>query len=531
MLPTAAQRAVDMVVPKLNPMLANGLAVRHMKDIEPFIDSIFRSVAPSFPPGLVYLGSKRCDPLQEFNQTTRQTKNRRSFNIARSYMSMVEYSFEFNGEPIRRYLQIPFVDDAGTIYISGSRFVISPVLADRVISIGLEDVFVRVFKTKLTIKREAYYYVADGHQEDVHVAYSRIHNNKPTGGGKTAIKLNHTLMHYLLCKYGFSGVFERFCGFKPVIGYQELENKELYPQKDWVICRSSQKLRSLRSGLSPTEIRIAIPREKYTPSVKNLVCGFYYVADKFPHRVQVEYVENTALWMLLLAHGIWPGDHSEGKLYQDITIHFQSLDIYLDAYSSEKLKEINLPCKDIYELFFTIIDRFTSWMLTSPDRVSTMYDKELNVLMFVCSDFINAINHWSFKLTSASNKELTYKSVVGLMNQYLKTGIAYKLKDTHGEVSTTSTSGDNKALKITHMLVPQTKSTKRTKSGAVALDDPSLRLHVSIAEVGGCFSMSKSAPDGRSRLNLYLQVGPTGLVIRNEELRPLTDSVQELIRR
>jgi len=56
-------------------------------------------------------------------------------------------------------------------------------------------------------------------------------------------------------------------------------------------------------------------------------------------------------------------------------------------------------------------------------------------------------------------------------------------------------------------------------------------LHASIAEVGGYRSMPKASPDGRSRLNLRVQIGPTGLIMRSKTHERLLDDVQQMIRR
>ena len=116
MLPTAAQKVMDDHQPKINPILGKGLAVEHMRHIEAYVDAVFQSVATGFPPGLRYLGWRRCDPIKEFNEATRPKSNRRTYDVASSYLYMVEYRFQYLDEPeISRYMYLPFVGAAGTI--------------------------------------------------------------------------------------------------------------------------------------------------------------------------------------------------------------------------------------------------------------------------------------------------------------------------------------------------------------------------------------------------------------------------------
>jgi len=63
------------------------------------------------------------------------------------------------------------------------------------------------------------------------------------------------------------------------------------------------------------------------------------------------------------------------------------------------------------------------------------------------------------------------------------------------------------------------------------LNDPSKRLHVSVAEVGGYSNLPKSEPSGRSRLNPCVRIDDKGVVIRNPERIEMLDSIQEMIRR
>lgn len=527
---------MDAQMPKLNPLLANGLATTHLRHIEAYIDDVFKTIAADFPPQLKYVGYQRMDPIREFNQVTKANANRRSYDVAVSYLYMVEYHFEYDDgvekETIVRPIYLPFVGEAGMLYVSGSRFFISPILNDRVISVGSDHVFARVSKARMTFFRLPYHYRANGLTENVHVVWSDLYHKQDKVVIKPTVRAKCTLPHYLFCKYGVSEAFKRYVKANVVVGYQELEDQALYPQSEWVVCRSSwNKPKGVRTlQYIPSEIRLAIRRDEYTEDARAMIAGFFYTVDHLSTMAQAEHVNSPAHWLLMLGHFIWSGDISASKLYSDASNHIASLDVYLDSITATQLVEIGMPCEDIYDLLFKIVSNFNKWMLTSRDKVSTMYDKELAILLFVCSEFTNAMNNLFFKLNAAMAKELTLKKVKDLMTQYLKPGLAFRLNRTHGEVSTTSTSGDNKALKITNIVVPQTKSSKRG-STTVSIKDPSLQLHASIAEVGGYACMPKSAPDGRSRINQYLQISPTGLVLRNEELRPMIDEAQERIRR
>lgn len=545
MFPSSIQKLIDDATPKINRALGDGLAIKHMqvseenKGVEGYVDSIFQSAAKSFPPGLVYLGGRRCTPIEEFNETTKKKGNRYVFDVARSDVYLMEYKFRYNDEkPIVKYLSLPFVGEAGTIYISGSRFVISPILSDKVISVGLSNIFIRLSKARLTFNRLTQNYEVNGSRDAVQVAWSDIYNVKQNDNApKKTIIGKCTLTHYLLCKYGFSDTFRLYGNCVPIIGGFEI-NVDTYPADEWNICSSScydtpNKPKGFgKSYYEPSPIRLAIRKTEFTPIVRNLVGGFFYCVDHFPSFVIPEYIDHKELWMWLLGQLIWSGNVSRGKLVNDVTDHISSLDDYVDGIVSDKLKDIGYYCDDIYQIFALIINNFDEWILASDDRINTVYDKELSILYFICYEISSAIFNLSFKLKAAQKKEINNNKIITIMNMNLKPGTIFKITREHGEVTTTSSSGDNKALKTTMLLVPQGSSSRtKSKKDRMAIDDPGIRLNASLAEVCSYNGLPKSEPSGRARLNVFVNIDSTGLVLRNPKYIPLIDNVQALIRR
>lgn len=533
-------RLVSLHTPKLNPAIAGGLAVIHMKEVESYVDQVFKSASKGFPPGLVYVGCKRCTEQEEFMETTKKKGPRRQFDVARSDIYMMKYFFRWNGEDLPpRYLSLPFVSDGGFITLGGSRFNISPLLSDRVISVGVSNIFVRLLRDRLTFERMTQHFQINGRRETVQVAWGMIyHKNAKQKKIRPTIKANCSLMHYLLCKYGFRDTFLKFGHCEPIIGGQDRVNRNTYPEEEgWVICSSEQaKPKGCGRGFyQPTYIQIAVRKEDLTPMVKNMIGGFFYIADHFPSRIQPEYIgiENERrLWCILLGHILFSSTIQEGKLYDDIYDHLTSLDEYIDGLVSVKLKDIGIEVEDIYKLFAIVIENFNEWLLSATNKVASMYDKELSILYYVLFDVTSAIFKLYFKLKAASKKELTAKEIISTFNMTLRSGLIFSLTKNHGEVSTVSSPGDNKAFKITSLLVPQTGSSRASsRKDRQVLDNPAQRLHESVAEVGGYSNLPKAEPSGRSRLNPMVQFNEKSVIVRNPERMELLDRVGDMIRR
>lgn len=529
--------ALDSDIPKLNPTLANGLATTHLKYCEEYLDSVFYSAAKGFPPGLVYNGCQRCTPAEEFSLISKKKGTRRTIDVAKSNIYLMKYFFSYNDVPIEpRYIFLPYVDGSSFIHLSGSRFNISPILSDRVISVGVSDIFVRLLRDRLTFKRNIHNFMIDGKREIMQVTYSNIYH-KPARLSKIppTVKANCTLVHYLFCKYGFTDTFLKFGNCTPIVGGVEI-NTNTFPEDEWVICSSSQiKPKGFGRGMyEPSRIRLAIRKDEMTTIVKNMIGGFFYVVDHFPNRLEPshEYLDSKRLWMILLGHIVFSGSINEGKLCDDIIDHMESLDKYIDTIVLHKLKDIGVPVENIYQLFAVVIEHFNDWLLGAADNVASMYDKELSIVYYILYDLTSVIFKLYFKLKAASKKELTVKEIVSNMDATLKLRKIFSITRQHGEVSTVSSSGDNKAFKVTSMLVPQGSSSKvNSKKEVITLNDPSKRLNVSVAEVGNSHAITKSDPSGRNKLNLCLQVGSNNVVTRNPKFIPMLDKIQSIISR
>lgn len=536
MFPKDLQALIDESTPKLNPKIANGLAVDHLKHVESYVDSVFRVAADGFPPGLTYDGCSRCSPSKEYEIVTRKRGSDCVFDIAKNYMYYMEYRFSFNGEPIRpRHIQLPYVEDGGVLYISGSRHIISPVISDRVISVPDTNIFVRLLKAKNLYHRETYHFSTNqigGRLESAQVVWSMIYNGKKeTSNSRSRVKANTTIAHYLFCKYGFSETMVKFAGCIPIVGDDDI-TEENYPSDKWIICESSGiRIKSMGS-YKKSPIRIAIRKDEYKPIVKSLIAGFFYVIDRFSTRSSHVEIEQPSMWRILLGIILYGPDHSEGKLLSEINEHISSIDKYVDGIVQEQLRRIGYDCSDIYELFALILSKFDEWMLESDIKGNSKYGKELSVLYFVCSDISRSIFGLYFELRSSKRKDLNKDKIEKLMAKHLRPGAIYGLNKTHGEVSTGGYSGDNKALRTTLILVPQSETSKRGKSkGHQSTSDPSTLFDASMAEVNVITAMSKAAPSGVSRVSPYLAVDEAGLIIRNPDLVDLIDWTQTVISR
>lgn len=544
-------RLIQQDTPQLNPRLATGFATEQLRYAEKYLDDVVRSAARGFPEGLQYLGWKRCTPEEEYNQAICKRNFRRglrksartSFETSESYVYLVKYRFSYNGEELPPwYVYLPYTTQAGQIMLSGSKFNISPVLADRVISIGADDVFVRFLRDRLTFKRLSYGFKANGLLEKIDVVYSLVHKGGDSAKSRKTVSAKTTMVHYLFCKFGVMEAFQRYAYCTPVIA--EKINPIEYPPDQWIICSTNSTIHNKPKGFSKIggnkiwetpKIEIAIRKEDWSHMTKAMIGCFFYIVDHFPDLVTMDTVINTKFptrqWMILLGHILFSGNMATGKLYDKIANHMESLDEYVDMITRSKMHDIGVEVDNFYDFIALIVDKFNEWLLSGADKINSMYDKELSVNYYVLFGNITDVFNFYFAVKNASKKGLDKETIRNLMSKYLRSGSVFKLRSGHGEVTPHSYSGDNMVFKITSTLIPQSSSTRpggKGKKGGdrSAIEDPSKRLHVSVAEIGAYSGMRKSDPSGRSQVNLHARIDHKGLVLRNPDLVELLDSVQ-----
>lgn len=518
--------------PNANRDVMDGLATRYIGLGERYIDDVFRSASKSFPQGLEYVGYEVCTPQEEFNEISRLKNNKRIFDLARSDLYLVKYHFRFQGRDLPpRYIQLPFVGDGGIIYLGGSCYHISPVLTDKVISPGMSSIFVRLLRDKVNFERCYHNLYINEHLETVQIVWSRIYR-KSAEIEKMPVTTaaNTSVVHYLLAKYGFKEMFQRFAGFVPIIGEEEI-NEKAYPPDRWVVCRSSgAKPPTCKDGFyEASRIRIAIPVENWNNFTQSMVAGVFYVIDHFPSRIKPDYVNKERLWMFLLGHIIFSGVYGEGKLYDMILEHFNSLDEYVDDIIIRKLEEIGYQIKDFYGLLALILRHFNDWVVNAAESMISLNGKTMEILYYALFDITSAIFKTNFRLNKlATSKQLTDKEVIETMNKQLKMGAIFGLTRANVTASSVNYSGDNKYPKITSLVSMQQSisgATRGKKTRTVV--DASKRIHTSMVEAGSLLFLSKSNPTPAVRTNMYLNIDlDTGTILpkpKFEKLRHKTD--------
>lgn len=537
------KRTILEHVPKLNSEIVNGLTVPYVNKGAEYIHSIFRDVNKSFPAGLEYIGYEVCTPREQFIEATRPRKNKYYFNLARSDLYLVKFLFKFNGKDLPpKYIYLPFVEDGGILHLSGGTFHISPVSTDKVISPSTTCVFIRLLRDKLNFERIYHDVVVDGKTRSRHVVWGKIHKKKKELKIPPTTKANTTVLHYLLGKIGFNATFSKYLGFIPIVGTDDI-TREKYPIEDYVICESTKvkPATCMDKVYTPTNIKLAIPRDKWNAGCESFVYSLYYIIDHFPNRITAKYIDNITIWKVLLGTIIWTGLYSDPKLYNDTEEHYVNINDYVDIIISEKLNELGYKVENFYDLLALIAIKFNDWIIQASENYGSLYNKSMEVLYYVFYDITSGIFKTIFKLSQLSikrkndeNRKITEDDIKNVMKKFLTMGAMFKMIHENIAVSTVNDPGDNKLFKLTTLVIQQQtisgpqRMKKKSKSGPPISQISNIKF--SSSEVGSIHYLSKKSIDPACRLNPFININlKTGNPIPDPEFDKLRHDVDRML--
>lgn len=524
--------------PKMNPILANGIAYEQMMAIDSEtgknmtcreIDKIMASNKQIWPADFKYAGNTPVTPWKHFDEITREYGSKRIANIAKSKTYMVNLNFTYKGEALfPRPLLLVAVSPGGITTLNGANYMIAPVSKDVGFSVLNNSIFIPLQRTKLTFKQKSHHYFCNGNREIMYVIWSQIHNEMGKRTKKDYDKrdrIESSLVHYFFARFGVTETFKNWAGVDVKIGYAKDFPQDKYPRDQWKVYQSAQLL-----GKHPTgEHVLVVPAEQDSDFVKRLVAGFWYVVDTFPNRfVEPSYADSTDLWKIILGHMVFGDFEHAGKIAENIKSHMYSLETTLDDSTSDELASVGLKADNIWELFRSIMTDMAHHLYASDIDETSMYNKRLTVLPYVMEDFNYAVSMFSYMFQGRRDKtEWSVQELNDGLKRSFKLNTAIrKLTSEHGEFDTLSMPGSNMVIKCTSNLVPQDRAKSSLAHNKSLLADNTRLISASLAEVCQYRNQPKNNPDGRGRLNLFTKFRHDGLILRRDEIRDVIDGAQ-----
>ena len=141
--------------PRFNKQLVEGLVYHRINKAVNYIDNFIKySCNSKTNTHLKYLGFKEVPPKEEikflFNKTSKVVHD-----IAENDLYLVKFMFQYGEEEQVRehYFYLPYLSKGNIIHLSGNKFLVMPVLSDKVVSVGDKIIFINILTAKYSFTR------------------------------------------------------------------------------------------------------------------------------------------------------------------------------------------------------------------------------------------------------------------------------------------------------------------------------------------------------------------------------------------
>jgi hypothetical protein len=503
-------------VAKFNRYMVEGYNYNRLKRTYEYIDEFIKySCNEKTNTYLQYLGCRKLTPKEEIKIANNKTKDY-EYDFAISDMYLVEYMFKYADydEILRYHLYLPFAHIGNTITISGTKFLVMPVLADKVISIGTNGIFVNIKTAKHKFDRIFHTILRDNIITRVPIVCGSFYKNQSKKLEDTT-QADTTMIHYLLSVYGYTELCKKYLGFVPRPFYGPAQSNE-----DEVILQSIGKAPhgyiGDKKSYIPTSICFAVPKDKMNENVTYLIGSLYYVIDHFSNVITINDLDNTLMWMKLLGEIIHSGKHGLGYIIEKMNAHFKDINSMLPPIVRDKLRSIGQEVHTTLDLIYIIFVNFNNWIMGNEVKSlynNKVYESESYILNPITSNILKAVLDISKEELRNNKQPLDLKVVTKIMSSYFTKKAIYKLRKDQLIMTSLEYSGDHIYPKNTAMVVEQEPDPIDPKKETNS-DSDKKKLHASMLTIGNILGLTKKTPTPVVRMNPYVDIDlQTGTVL------------------
>lgn len=509
---------INEISPKFNKEMVEGIVYHRINKAIDYVDTFIKySCQSKTDTGLKYLGYEELTPKEELKFIFNK-KNRITYDIAENDMYLVKFLFQYGEEEVVRehYFYLPYVSKGNVMRLSGNKFLVMPTLADKVISVGEQVIFINILTAKYNFTRIQHPVTVDGTIQLVPVIVAELYKNQVKKFEDTT-KANPTIIHYLLANYGYADTMQMLLGFVPQPVYDCDTKGKVLVETTGAVPKGYVGDERL---YKPTRIKFAVKEEDFNPNVQYYLGNVFYVLDNFSDRVTIDELNKPAMWQRFMGEIIHSGNHGLSYLLEKMHAHFNDLNSQFDTITIRKLKDIDVEANTLIGLLGVIFQNFNEWILHADSR-SLYNNKSYEVESFVLSNITSRIT----RLVLDINKEelrlpsgfLDKSTVDKIFKKYFSTRAIFSLRRERMFVTSINYSGDHLYFKNTSMVVQQESDFINVRNKEANTSERG-KLVASMATAGSILGLSKKNPTPLIRLNPYVNTCPiTGTLLRNEE--------------
>lgn len=391
-------------MPKFNKIVTEGMTYHRLKNAVEYLDAWFHyTVKGKTKTHLQYLGYKEVGYLDECKRLI--GKNQKTvYDCGQNSIYLVDFIFRYGSEPTERVCSfyVPYADRGNIIYFSDNAFLAMPVLADKVVSIGENVVFINVSTAKYNFNRFYYTVLVNGRFTRTPIIHTVLYKNQKKKVPDTT-KANTTVIHYLLAQHGYSKLANEILGFVPEPTYDPDTSRPGIVVIEPTGLKPNGYIRDKKNYVK-SNIKFLVPENCMSEQVSYFLGNIFYVLDNFPEFINIGDLDSSFLWKRLLGEIIHSGNHQVSYIMEKMSAHFSDLNSHFDLSTVNKLRDIGIHKVSLIDLMSVIFNEYNHWMLS--EEVKTLYgNKTLEVESYLLAPITHLMVKCVLDLAKEENRE------------------------------------------------------------------------------------------------------------------------------
>ena len=488
--------AVSANMPQFNEYLLKDFMADQIAGASLFIEIVFKEAVKLFSGTIEYLGMRVLTPEERAGL---ELDYKKGCPITKSELLLVEYQFSYSGKMFPVLLYIPYLKD-DVIVIEDTNYVLQRSIKEKVFSKTTSGITMKVIRQPIPFYRTNVYRlesVSDQWYSNESVPTTSIHQSRTSNRRKM---IDSTIIHYLLCKFGFLGTLARFgltgddVAFTSTLG-GDVEEYRYFAAK---------KAKTLKQ----VDLFLKVRKTKLEdPIISKLVANILYTVTAFQkHQVENLYETTGAVFRIMLGKIIYGGSVPEIQCKSKIDTHISSLDTYLDPITRARLLSYDINVWDIYDMLqyvFVEIDK-----ISRSTSHTDLYNSRIDVMEELLVETIVRSIYLRWYKAENDPKKLNEREVRQILN--FPRDLVCKLHMSRIVQKNPPAYGDNA---LVGWLIQKIRQSGLSTSGRI-IKSPDHRFHTSMAAVETLISFSKSNPGAGGAINPCMEISENGSVIR-----------------
>lgn len=520
-----------------NKNILQGDISRENVDILPeYLSKVIESAVSTLPPeaNFRYMGYRRLTPIEDFYHTINASISKNLVDLSRNSLFKIELGFQYGDIEIKRILSLPYVDKGGFLKLSDANYALVPVLSSYPVAPSPSELFIRLLRDKLIIKKMRRNVYVNGVKTPLDVYHSKTY--------KLISKVNNIIpiALYPLIKYGFKDTFKELMKTEPLVLFGDEDISKYLDEYD-VYQSLGVRPRAIHVNVYiPHTIRILVKKSETTPAIRSYIASLIYSFDMSPEfAMELQKVigkkkvhgtdisldnidEETLYWITLLGKIIFKNKYTLDRIQVDMLEHINILNNYLDNIIKDRLKETGIILDDFYSLLHWSIVNFDEYVRMYESYTSDLSNRYLDMPYYVLYKHIEGANKAFLELKrNLLKKTLTEKDIHKVFNDFLSTKKIFGLISSSGlnlSLIPIDVTGDQYYWKVTSILSDQAQGQGVIRSKREAFPPNTRKLRAEDLILGSMSHLPKKTPSPRFRLNVNADIDlHTGKLLLTEK--------------